>query len=196
MIYAAALLYGPLVGGLAGGIGASLADALGYPIFAPGTLTIKLVEGAIVGYVWYKIRPKTRTVIFWRALSFIFGVGLGAATYYIGVNYMGVFGNVFLNQVLWSIVALFLGTFIIFMSFMATTKISWQTIAIILGGAEMVAGYFLYESLLATLLPGLQIYAIGEIPVNIGQILVGITIALPSVKAVQKALPSERSIPR
>ena len=190
MIYAAALLYGPLVGGLAGGIGASLADILGYPIFFPGTFIIKLVEGTIVGYVGYKIRPKTRTVTFWRALSFVFGVGLGAATYYIGVNYMGVFGNAFLDQVLWSVMALFLGIFIIFMSFMAATKISWQTIAIILGGAEMVIGYFLYESFLAPLFPGLQIHAITEIPVNIGQMLVGMIIALPTLKAVQKALPS------
>jgi uncharacterized membrane protein len=36
MIYVAALLFGPFVGGLAGGIGASLVDVLGYPIFVPG----------------------------------------------------------------------------------------------------------------------------------------------------------------
>ena len=46
----------------------------------------------------------------------------------------------------------------------------------------MVIGYFLYESLLAILIPGAGIIAIGEIPLNIGQMLVGMTIALPIAK--------------
>jgi uncharacterized membrane protein len=192
VIYVAALLYGPLVGGLAGGIGASIADAIGYPIFVPGTFIIKLFEGMIAGYVGYKIRPKTKMVTSWKALSLFFGVGLGAATYYIGTNYMGVFGNAFVDQFLWAAVALFLGIFIIFMSFMPQTETSWQTLAIILGGAGMVIGYFLYESLLAVLVPGLGIFAIGEIPANIGQMLVGMTIALPVLRAVQRAMPFEQ----
>jgi len=196
MIYVAALLYGPLVGGLAGGIGASLVDVLGYAIFAPGTFIIKLVEGAIAGYVGYKIRPKGRTMIFWKAISLFFGVVLGAATYYVGVNYIGIFGNAFLDQSFWAVIALFLGIFIFSMSLKAETQVNWQTIAIILAGAEMVIGYFLYESLLALLLPGLNIYAIGEIPVNIGQMLMGMAIALPTVEAVQRAFSYERSIPR
>lgn len=192
VIYVVALLYGPLVGGLAGGIGASIADAIGYPIFVPGTFIIKLFEGIIVGYAGYKIRPKIKAVTFWRAISLFFGVGLGAVTYYIGTNYMGVFGDAFLNQLLWAAVALFLGIFIIFVSFMPQTETSWQTSAIILGGAVMIIGYFLYESLLAVLVPGLGIFAIGEIPANIGQMLVGMTIALPVLRAVQRAMPFEQ----
>lgn len=191
MIYVAALLYGPFVGALSGGIGAALVDALGYPIFVPGTLIIKLIEGAIVGYVGRTIRPKTMTVNFWRALSFLLGVGLGTGTYYIGTNYMAVFGNALSDEITWAAVALFLGAFIIFMSLMAATKISWQTTSIILGGLGMVVGYFLYENLLATLFPGLGIYAVGEIPLNIGQMLVGLTIALPILRAVQRAMPYE-----
>lgn len=195
VIYIAALLYGPFVGALSGGIGSALVDVLGYAIFAPGTFIIKLVEGVIVGYVGRKIRPKTMTATFWRASSFFFGAGLGAATYYIGTSYMGIFGNVLLDQILWAVVALFLGVFIIFMSFMPGTKISWQTTAVIFGGTEMVVGYFLYESLLATLFPGLGILAVGEIPINIGQMLVGMTIALPILRAVQRALPFEANVP-
>jgi uncharacterized membrane protein len=192
MIYLAALLYGPFVGGLAGGIGAALVDAMGYAIYAPGTFIIKLFEGTIVGYVGHKIRPKAQAVNFWRVLSLLFGIGLGTATYYIGANYMGVFGNGFLDQILWAVIALFLGGFIIFMSFKLGAEINWHTLAIILGGAEMVIGYFLYENLLAILFPGLGIYAIGEIPVNIGQMLTGMTIALPILRATQRVLPSEQ----
>lgn len=193
VIYVAALLFGPLVGGLAGGIGASIADIIGgYLIFAPGTFIIKLFEGIITGYAGYKIRPKNKAVAYWRALSVVFGVGLGAATYYIGTNYMAVFGNALLDQMVWAAVALFLGVFIILLSFMPQTQTSWQTTSIILGGATMVAGYFLYENFLAVLFPGLGIFAIGEIPANIGQMLVGMTIALPVLRAVQTVLPSQQ----
>jgi Na+/melibiose symporter-like transporter len=104
---------------------------------------------------------------------------------------MAVFGTALLDQLLWAAVGLFLGIFIIFVGFIPQTETSWQTTAIILGGTGMVIGYFLYESLLAFLvLP--KIYAIGEIPANIGQMLVGMTIALPVLRAVQKTFPSEQ----
>jgi uncharacterized membrane protein len=193
VIFAAAILYGPLVGGLSGGIGAAIADAIGYPIFAPGTLIIKLCEGAITGYVGTRIRPNPQAVTFWRALSILLGLGLGAATYYIGYNYMAAFGNALLDQITWAAVAMFLGVFIIFVGFKPQTETSWQTTAIILGGLGMVIGYFLYENLLAVLFPGLGIFAIGEIPANIGQMLVGLTIALPVVKVAKKAFPSGQS---
>jgi len=50
VIYIAALVFGPVVGALAGGVGSSLADLAGnYLQFAPFTLVIKGIEGFIVG---------------------------------------------------------------------------------------------------------------------------------------------------
>ena len=58
-IYIAAILFGPLIGGFAGGVGAALGDIfLGYYIYAPGTLYIKFLEGFIVGLIVYKARLK------------------------------------------------------------------------------------------------------------------------------------------
>lgn len=46
------LLFGPIIGGFSGGIGSSLADIfLTYPIYAPGTLIIKGLEGFLVGII-------------------------------------------------------------------------------------------------------------------------------------------------
>lgn len=46
------MLLGPIIGGLAGGIGSALADLLlGYPLYAPATLTIKGLEGFFVGLI-------------------------------------------------------------------------------------------------------------------------------------------------
>ena len=58
MIYVTALLFGPIVGGIAGGFGSMLADViLGYMEFAPATLVIKMCEGAVVGFLGKK-NPK------------------------------------------------------------------------------------------------------------------------------------------
>ena len=48
-VMAAALLYGPLVGGLVGLIGPALADAVGFPQFILATAVVKGIEGAMVG---------------------------------------------------------------------------------------------------------------------------------------------------
>jgi uncharacterized membrane protein len=133
-IYIAALLFGPFAGSFSGGMGAMLADVyLGYVYFAPGTLVIKGLEGALVGFLNIKLtkhipNPTVRAVI-----------------------------------------------------------------SVIVGGLEMVAGYFLYETLLALLFPSFEIYAVAEIPLNIGQMLVGLIIAVPIMHAVQRIFPQLKS---
>ncbi|HXF81754.1 MAG TPA: ECF transporter S component [bacterium] len=49
VIYIAALVFGPAVGFLAGGVGSALADVVAAPQFAPITFVVKGVEGLIVG---------------------------------------------------------------------------------------------------------------------------------------------------
>ena len=52
LLFTLALVFGWRIGGLAGGVGSALADALGgYFIWAPWTLVIKGVEGILVGTV-------------------------------------------------------------------------------------------------------------------------------------------------
>ena len=51
VIFINALTLGPLIGGVAGGLGSSLADLIGYPVFAPFTLIIKGLEGFIAGLI-------------------------------------------------------------------------------------------------------------------------------------------------
>ena len=49
-IYTGAFLFGGVVGGLSGGVGAAAADViLGFPMYAPITLVAKGIEGYVVG---------------------------------------------------------------------------------------------------------------------------------------------------
>ncbi len=52
-IFISALLFGPLAGAAAGGVGSALADLLsGYTVYAPFTLVIKGIEGFLVGRIF------------------------------------------------------------------------------------------------------------------------------------------------
>ena len=52
LVIIASLTFGPIVGGLAGGIGSALADAIGgWYVWVPFTLIIKGAEGLIAGYL-------------------------------------------------------------------------------------------------------------------------------------------------
>jgi hypothetical protein len=53
----------------------------------------------------------------------------------------------------------------------------------------MVSGYFLYQTLLLFPLFGIEAVAIAEIPINIGQMLIGSILALPIIRILQRSLP-------
>jgi uncharacterized membrane protein len=129
VIYIAALLFGPLVGAVAGG-GAAIADMLVAAQFAPGTLIIKGFEGVIVGFLNKKLQKITRS----RSLS--------------------------------------------------------ATASIIIGGLEMVVGYFIYEQLV---LGYPFAAALVEVPFNIVQMLVGLVVAIPVTHIILRVFPQLKS---
>jgi uncharacterized membrane protein len=72
LIYVAALLFGPLVG-LIAGAGASIADALVAAQFAPGTLAIKALEGFLVGYLTKQLHKKIKSLTICATIAIIVG---------------------------------------------------------------------------------------------------------------------------
>jgi len=197
MVYVTALLFGPLIGGIAGGLGSSFADLLlGAPWYAPGTLVIKGVEGLIVGYLGHKVRPRIEASTKWEVFSSFLGVSLGAIVCYLGLTYyIGIFGNFVIEKSFWVVVATVLGIFIAYFGINGRSMVNWQIVSIICGGIAMIIGYYLYETLLLPLIvpPEWKIIAIVEVPFNIGQALIGLIIAMPIVKTVWSSIPSLRS---
>ncbi len=131
IIYIAALLFGPVTGGLSGGIGSMLGDLyLGFAQFAPGTLVIKGLEGAIVGLLNRKLQKRISNLTI------------------------------------------------------------CLTISVVIGGLEMVTGYFLYEQIV---LGYPFAAALVEVPFNLVQMTVGLIVAIPVVHAVQRVFPQLKS---
>ncbi len=129
LIYIAALLFGPLVGAVAGA-GATIADVLVAAQYAPGTFAIKAIEGFLVGFLSKKLNRKIQNI---------------------------------------------------------TVSAS---IAIVIGGFEMVIGYFFYETLVLGYPFAL---ALVEVPLNIVQMLIGLMIAVPVMHAVMRVFPQLKS---
>lgn len=73
-VMAAALLYGPLVGGAVGLVGPALADALGFPQFILATGVVKGLEGLLIG-VLSRRNPSISRVILSLAVGILMLVG-------------------------------------------------------------------------------------------------------------------------
>ncbi len=73
-VMAAALLYGPLVGGAVGMVGPALADAIGFPQFILATGVVKGIEGLLVGLL-SRSKPSTARVVLSLAGGIVVLVG-------------------------------------------------------------------------------------------------------------------------
>ncbi len=78
-VMVAALLYGPLVGGLVGAIGPAAADAIGFPQFILATAVVKGIEGLIIGLI-ASGKQKNRAL---PLLAIAAGIGILVAGYYV-----------------------------------------------------------------------------------------------------------------
>lgn len=91
-IFTAALVFGPVTGGFAGGVGSAISDlAGGYTAYAPITLVVKGLEGTLAGIVgngrnsWRDIAGiaiggAVMISGYFLAESFLLGVGVAAAS--------------------------------------------------------------------------------------------------------------------
>lgn len=84
MVFLAALLFGPGMGAIAGGIGSALADIfLGYAHWAPFTLVIKGAEGALVGLIAQQAYRKGGKLPLRVALGVLAGAAVMVTGYFL-----------------------------------------------------------------------------------------------------------------
>lgn len=198
MIYLAALTSTPLVAGIAGGVGAALADyTTGYAIFAPGTLVIKFAEGLIAGTLVTLLR-KVRGGIAASSLGAVYAIVLAfyGVYMYSGEAYVGPaeFLSVPIASPLVNIPAFFwiaasaaLGALMFYALYKKFVSFG-ESIALLTAGLVMVLGYFLYEYFISNPLQGREpIAAIAEVPINVAQCIIGIAIALPLASWLRRA---------
>ncbi|MDW8034801.1 MAG: ECF transporter S component, partial [Nitrososphaerota archaeon] len=154
MIFLTAILFGPIVGGVAGGIGSMLSDVfLSYTVYAPATLVIKGIEGFITGKLYRILSRKERTGGVWLAmlLFFIPVMILGAIAAVL--MFMGEEAELSLfatNPVILPSQPMFFTVLVLLAALiMIVLKFHKRNLPIIIpcfiGGFEMVLGYFIYQ---------------------------------------------------
>ncbi|MFB0522655.1 MAG: hypothetical protein ACETV1_02715, partial [Candidatus Bathyarchaeia archaeon] len=89
----------------------------------------------------------------------------------------------------WYVLGFLTSFSILLVGLLSEPELGWTILSIILGGLVMVTGYFLYQQLF------LGVLAYVVIPVNIGQMTVGLVVAVPVVRAVYRYLPSLKRKP-
>lgn len=203
MVFTTALVCGPIVGGFAGGVGSCLADIfLGYWYYAPATLVIKASEGALVGILGRR-RPQFLSKLSWKTFTLCTGLIIGTLLGVIGSVYYSGTVQLFLGippptdpNVVFSVPPMFwyvLGAIVVLLissaGFLLEPEFGWLAFATLLGGAVMVTGYFLYQNFFLFRLFGIEVIAIAEIPINIGQMLVGSVAALPIARVLRRSVP-------
>jgi uncharacterized membrane protein len=203
MIYVAALLFGPLTGAFAGGVGSALADILlNYWYYAPATLVIKAAEGAVVGFLGQR-KPEFQSRHMWIIFTVAMGLVIQALLGIVGANFLSGTtelrigipppdnANVifFVPPLLWFVLGGIVGLLVSLTGFVVEPEVGWLVSTTLTGGAVMVTGYFLYQQFLLFPLFNIGVFAPAEIPINICQMLIGAVVALPAVKILLRSLP-------
>jgi uncharacterized membrane protein len=196
MVYTTALVMGPYIGALAGGIGSAISDEILAPQYAPGTLVIKASEGFIVGMLGARLFVGISKKG-WRVASLACGAALAFGVVLIGVRYLtgsyvfnigfisGPQANItfYVPDFFWYLAGALTFIVIAVAAISINERTGWTVLSVAIGGLEMVLGYFLYESI------GLQLgyaSALVEVPYNVGQAIVGLLVAVPLSSAVKK----------
>uniref|UniRef100_A0A7C4I5D7 ECF transporter S component n=2 Tax=Caldiarchaeum subterraneum TaxID=311458 RepID=A0A7C4I5D7_CALS0 len=201
MVYLAALVGGPVVGAFAGGVGSALADILlGYTAFAPGTLLIKAAEGAVAALLYRRLRKVSvpnalllSAIVVGLYFGIIVSVGIFLMSGIVEITfYTGETFQLAVNPGTWVLLALLGSAVPAYYVFRRKEYEAWLVGSLLLAGLVMVAGYFLYETIavLLGILP--DILPLAEVPLNIGQVVIGSAVAIPIYKAVRAriTLPS------
>ncbi len=195
-VYISAVLFGPIVGGFAGGVGSMIADILlGYPHYAIATLIIKGAEGFLVGYLSHRFRNQFAPQRL-RYLGVFIGVGLALSLGIIG--WFRFSGELFISggpetntwwlsliilpSWVWFILAIFIGITTILITIRYEPNAAWDAMAMLLGGCLMLTGYFLYQQFIFVTPQSPLI----EVPANLMQSIIGILVALPVTDRVRR----------
>lgn len=186
-VYLSALVGGPVVGAIAGGLGSAIADVvLGYTHYAPITFVVKGVEGFLAAYLFGLLmrrrRLKERLVLLPPVYAFLVAIGV------LGMNgiRLELGGEAAIVVIIPPELVVAIVVIIAYLITLAViTAVGFAGVAALscaVAGLEMVFGYFIAE----TLIYGLPA-ALCEVPINLLQMTVGVCVAVPVADHLRKA---------
>ncbi|MFX1535623.1 MAG: ECF transporter S component [Promethearchaeota archaeon] len=214
-VYLSALIGGPIVGMIAGGLGSAMADMLlGYGFYAPGTLVLKGAEGLAAGILYrFTQRVDQRVRVMFLAIITFFLLGFtifittpvlngipGSEIIEIGFNIqdvpiisplisliLGGQDHFIIPGIILVIAALILSAILWYVGYFMGEK-GQMALSCVLAGSIIVIGYFAYQLLvLVHIFEDITfVKAVTEVPFNILQVAIGTVIAVPIVSYLRE----------
>jgi len=188
-VYVSAILFGPIVGAFAGGLGSAMADIiLGYFWYAPGTLIIKGLEGFVVGLVYSLLnRLRFKRNFIGLVSSSIIAIIIFSSLLHVGLNYYSgssefSFGfpllgygtvSVGIPSMFWILSSVLLLIIFIYIYVKVDLRYLSMALSCLIGGSIMILGYFLYEFYVLSY----GWAALVEVPFNFMQMLIGLIVS-------------------
>ena len=94
-----------------------------------------------------------------------------------------------ISPIFWYVIGALIVLLITLMGLIFEPELGWLVFTTLIGGSIMVTGYFIYQQFLLFPLFNIEVLAFAEIPINIGQVLIGLIVAIPIVKVVTRSIP-------
>ncbi|UYP48224.1 hypothetical protein NEF87_004509 [Candidatus Lokiarchaeum ossiferum] len=181
MVFISAILFGPIIGGFAGGVGSAMADVfLNYAYYAPYTFIAKGLEGLIVGLIYQFLKKQQFSDKLIKIIIAIFSIITSLLIGYIGSS---LFSHL-LSTTFWYIIGAGIGLTIIVLSLFLNKMIGAKIIAIIPGGLVMIATYFTVQYFTYGIAG-----ALFELPFNFLQVIAGMIIAISLTPFIEPFIP-------
>jgi hypothetical protein len=89
----------------------------------------------------------------------------------------------------WVALGLIAGISIALLGLLTDPEFGWTVLSVMIGGFTMVLGYFFYQMFLIFPLFNIEVVAVMEVPINIGQMIIGAVVALPVARLVCRRFP-------
>jgi uncharacterized membrane protein len=205
-----ALLLGPNVGALVGGVGFALSNfLLGYPHYIIAALMVNSLTGFLVGKI-NQFKDLSHPLL--GALStftLISSFTLVGTIIYSGEAYIGYTKDLFLGEEimkfgglyayrldippwLWMIAGALTVSISFLVSFKKSPKYLWSSTALLIGCLTIIPGYFLYETFLMPTFFQIKVDAVTNLIVNLGHSVISANISLLlywAIKWLQRSKP-------
>jgi uncharacterized membrane protein len=202
LFFASAILLGQYSGAFVGGVGFALADLLlGYPHYILAALTVKATSGFVVGKFCRVKSAPNKLFSFTSNFMLVALLGFSSIRIYSGVAYFGYAKILFLGERImdyggldvwrvyiptwfWAVITIILFFYFLLLAFKGKSSFGWVSFSFLAGALITALGYAGYEVFVMPHIFNVEVDAVTNIPINIGQSILSAAIALFIVEMV------------
>jgi hypothetical protein len=107
----------------------------------------------------------------------------------VGITFGSITININIPWMIWILISALILITVAWFGWKNDPDMGWTILSVTVGGLIMVLGYFIYQFFLIGPLFQIEVIAIAEIPINMGQMIIGIIVSILLYRSIQRYLP-------